>query len=157
MSVHGSPINLNTTTTSSSDRAKTLNARALVTDTTANNNYLTLLSSPYDIENPNHGDDGYIYDDSAGTGSTIFIIDSGFNVAAYPYEFNSINQANPRSISTWLPPRSVRSRGIGPEDPEGTHYPPEDTMNDVGRIDCTWPFRSLFQAYCRILYEQRGY
>lgn len=42
-----------------------LNPRAIITDTSAND-YLTLLSAPFDVDKPNPVDRGYIRDDSDG-------------------------------------------------------------------------------------------
>lgn len=41
------------------------NSRAVIVDTTAND-YLTLLSAPFDVNNPNPVDKGYRYDASSG-------------------------------------------------------------------------------------------
>ena len=41
------------------------NSRTVVTDTSAND-YLTLLSAPFDVANPNPIDKGYVRDDSDG-------------------------------------------------------------------------------------------
>lgn len=41
------------------------NSRTVVTDASAND-YLTLLSALFDVDNPNPVDNGYIHDDSDG-------------------------------------------------------------------------------------------
>lgn len=103
--------------------------RALTTDITGRN-YLTLLSAPLDRRNPNPATQ-YVRDDTSGEGSTIFIIDSGFNVVALPNEFCTTNG---RWIEDYILPRAVRSTQLTDDQiAKGVHFPP-DNFDDVGGI-----------------------
>lgn len=103
--------------------------RALATDIPGRN-YLALLSAPLDRHNPNPATQ-YVHDNTSGTGSTIFIIDSGFNVAALPYEFCTTSG---RWIEEYILPRYKRStRLTDGQLAQGVHFPP-DNFDDVGGI-----------------------
>ncbi|KAL1862840.1 hypothetical protein Daus18300_008337 [Diaporthe australafricana] len=108
------------------DPLNTLNARALVTDTSAND-YLTLLSAPHDEDDPNPVDKGYVHDDSGGEGTTIFVLDGGFNLDKYPEE-QCLDQ---RRIDHFLVPASYRYIALTDADRQaGLYYPPE-SMDDT--------------------------
>lgn len=117
------------TPTAALEESRVLTPRALVTDTTGRY-YLTLLSAPLDHSNPNPGTQ-YVHDDTSGTGSTIFIIDSGFNIADFPDEFcnDGGRWREDRILS-----RDLRSTPLTDDQlAQGVHFPP-NTLADVGGI-----------------------
>ncbi|KKY38947.1 putative tri m 2 allergen [Diaporthe ampelina] len=101
-------------------------SRVVVTDTSAND-YLTLLSAPFDVANPNPVEKGYVRDDSDGAGTTIFVIDTGFNMERFPDE----ECLDERRIDTSLVPRSYRAEPLTDAERNAGYYFPPDNMDDV--------------------------
>ncbi|KAI3397399.1 hypothetical protein diail_10850 [Diaporthe ilicicola] len=111
---------------SSSDPLNILKPRDLVTDTPAND-YLTLLSAPYDVDNPNPVDKGFVHDDSDGAGTTIFVLDGGFNLEKYPEEL-CLDQ---RRIDQFLVPASYRRPPLTQDDLQAGFYYAPESMADT--------------------------
>lgn len=129
LAIAGSVYNEGPTPTTALEESRVLTPQALVTDITGRY-YLTLLSAPLDHSNPNPGTQ-YVHDDTSGTGITIFIIDSGFNVADFPDEFcnDGGRWREDRILS-----RDLRSTPLTDEQlAQGVHFPP-NSLADVGGI-----------------------
>lgn len=117
------------TTVASSAATKVEMTGSLVTRDT-DKSYLTVISAARNLNNPTPGTQ-YIYDESAGAGTTIFVIDSGFNTANYEDEFCTDNG---RWFETYAIPREIRSEMLTDREREvGVHFPPDD-MADIGGI-----------------------
>lgn len=117
------------TPTTRMQESRVLIPPAIVTDST-DRYYLTLLSAPLDHNNPNPGRE-YVHDDTSCSGSTIFIIDSGFNIEDFPDEFCTDGG---RWIENRILRRELRSTPLTDDQlAQGVHFPP-NKIDDVGGI-----------------------
>ncbi|KAL2292976.1 hypothetical protein FJTKL_07999 [Diaporthe vaccinii] len=112
------------------------NFRTVVVDPAAND-YLTLLSAAFDVNDPNPVERGYHYDISSGQGTTIFVVDSGFSLDRYPDE-QCLDQ---RRIDTHLLPRVLRGLPLADAEKNAGYYNPPDNMDDVGAPSKSGNFR----------------
>ncbi|POS78748.1 hypothetical protein DHEL01_v202869 [Diaporthe helianthi] len=117
--------------TNSFDPKNISDSHMTVTDNTAAD-FLTLLSAQYDANNPNPVDKGYVRDDSDGKGTTIFVLDSGFNLERYPDE-QCLDQ---RRIDTFVLEQHIRSGGplTQEETNNGDYLPTPDNMDDIADL-----------------------